>query len=67
MLYVIKWLYMWILPLGGVFLTLFAILIYMFRKRAAGRWALLVTVLCFLWSFHPARQPSVCSSSGNTV
>ena len=47
MLYVIKWLYMWILPLGGVFLTLFAILIYMFRKRAAGRWALLVTVLCF--------------------
>lgn len=47
MLYIIKWLYMWILPLGGVFLALFAILIYMFRKRAAGRWALLITVICF--------------------
>lgn len=57
MLYLIKWLYMWLLPLGSVFLVLFAILIYMFRKRAAGRWALLVTVLCFYGlSIQPVSQ-----------
>ena len=44
MLYIIKWLY--VDPLAACF-CLLAILIHMFRKRAAGRWALLITVICF--------------------
>lgn len=80
MLYVIKWLYMWLLPVGSFFVAFFIILFYMFYKRAAGRWALLVVVLAFYGLsiqpvsyaiVHPLEtqyeQPSASDLAGDVV
>ena len=37
LLYIIKWLYAWILPMGGIVLALILLLCYMFRKHSPGR------------------------------
>ena len=37
LLYTIKWLYAWILPMGGIVLALILLLCYMFRKHSPGR------------------------------
>ena len=33
MLYLIKWMYAWILPLGGIVLAFMILTAYLFRKR----------------------------------
>ena len=47
LLYIIKWLYAWILPMGGIVLALILLLCYMFRKHSPGRWALAVVTAVF--------------------
>lgn len=44
MLYIIKWLYMWILPLGGIVAALLVVTIYLYYRKAKGRHALAVVV-----------------------
>ena len=54
LLYIIKWLYAWILPMGGIVLALILLLCYMFRKHSPGRWALAaVTAVFYLLSIEP--------------
>lgn len=54
MLYVIKWIYMWVLPLGGIVILLAAITAYQCKRRAAGRYPLLaVVVLLYALSIAP--------------
>lgn len=54
MLYVIKWVYMWILPLGGIIAALLAVNVYVFRRRGRGRFALLiVTAVLYLLAVQP--------------
>ena len=45
MLYIIKWLYAWVLPLGGIIVLLAGVIAYMFWKKSKGRWALLLVTL----------------------
>lgn len=57
MLFVIKWLYQWILPIGGFFTLLVGLLFYMFRKKAAGRWCLLcLTLALYALSIAPVSR-----------
>ena len=54
MLYIIKWIYLWILPLGGIIAALIAVLIYMFRHQSRGRKGLLaVTLVLYALSLEP--------------
>ena len=54
LLYIIKWLYAWILPMGGIVLALILLLCYMFRKHSPGRWALAaITAVFYLLSIEP--------------
>ena len=54
LLYIIKWLYAWILPMGGIVLALILLLCYMFRKHSPGRWALtIVMAVLYLLSIEP--------------
>ena len=54
MLYIIKWIYLWILPLGGIVAALIAVLIYMFRHQSPGRKGLLVfTLVLYALSLEP--------------
>ena len=54
LLYIIKWLYAWILPLGGIVLALLILLFYMFRKKSPGRWVLaVITAVFYLLSIEP--------------
>lgn len=54
MLYLIKWLYMWLLPLGGIVAALFAVVGYMYYRRAKGRHALAVVIgLLYFLSIAP--------------
>lgn len=54
LLYIIKWLYAWILPMGGIVLALILLLCYMFRKHSPGRWALTIVMAAFyLLSIEP--------------
>ena len=54
MLYIVKWIYLWILPLGGILAALIAVLIYMFRHHSPGRKGLLgVTIILYALSIEP--------------
>lgn len=54
LLYIIKWLYAWILPMGGIVLALILLLCYMFCKHSPGRWALAaITAVFYLLSIEP--------------
>jgi len=62
MLYVIKWLYAWILPLGGIMLALAALVIYMMKKKAPGRGALMaIFFVLYLLSIQPLSEALVQS------
>lgn len=55
MLYVVKWLYLWILPLGGIVVIMAAAAAYQFRRRSAGRAAVMAAlVLLYGLSVEPA-------------
>lgn len=62
MLYVIKWLYAWVLPLGGLVLALLIVTAYMFWKRAPGRKPLLLVVaLLYALAIAPVSGPLIKS------
>lgn len=53
-LYIIKWFYAWLLPVGGLVLLLIFLSAYQLRRRSKGRWALVaVTVLFYALSVDP--------------
>ncbi len=55
MLYFIKWIYLWILPLGGIVVLLVFVLTYQFRRRSAGRYGLLIVLaVLYALSVKPA-------------
>ncbi len=47
MIYLIKWLYAWILPPGGIILMLFLITAYLYYKKSQGRKVLLIVTCIF--------------------
>jgi uncharacterized SAM-binding protein YcdF (DUF218 family) len=49
MLYLIKWLYMWMLPIGGIIIALVVLAVYQFRHKSRGRWAL-VGIIAILYA-----------------
>lgn len=54
MLYVIKWIYSWVLPLGGLVLALLLVAVYQRRCRAAGvRWLGLAIAVLYALSIAP--------------
>ncbi|WP_296901665.1 YdcF family protein [uncultured Megasphaera sp.] len=54
LLYIIKWLYAWILPMGGIVLALLILIFYMFRRKSQGRWVLaVITAVFYLLSIEP--------------
>ena len=55
MLYLIKWMYAWILPLGGIVLAFMILTAYLFRKKQGGRWAMLIITALFYLVVHRAR------------
>lgn len=80
MLYLIKWMYAWILPLGGIVLAFMILTAYLFRKKQGGRWAMLIiTALFYLLSIEPVSdslirpletaydQPSLESLDGDVI
>lgn len=53
-LYLCKWLYLWLLPLGGIVLALFLLTGYLFYRKGKGRWPLLgITLLLYFLSCEP--------------
>lgn len=59
-LYLVKWLYFWLLPIGGLVLAFFVLTAYLFWKKARGRWPLLVlTALFYLLSIAPVSDALV--------
>lgn len=80
MLYLIKWMYAWILPLGGIVLAFMILTALLFRKKQAGRWAMLViTAVFYLLSTEPVsdslirplemayEQPSLEALDGDVI
>lgn len=54
MFYIIRWLYLWLLPIGGIVAALIGVTIYLFYHRAKGRFALaVVTFLLYALSIVP--------------
>lgn len=54
MLYLIKWIYAWILPIGSIVLAFMVLTAWLFRKKASGRWAMLfITAIFYLLSVEP--------------
>ena len=80
MLYLIKWIYAWILPIGSIVLAFMVLTAWLFRKKASGRWAMLViTAVFYLLSTEPVsdiliqplemayEQPSLEALDGDVI
>ena len=80
MLYLIKWIYAWILPIGSIVLAFMILTAWLFRKKASGRWAMLViTAVFYLLSTEPVsdiliqplemayEQPSLEALDGDVI
>ena len=80
MLYLVKWIYAWILPLGGIVLAFMILTARLFRKKQAGRWAMLIiTAVFYLLSTEPVsdslirplemayEQPSLEALDGDVI
>ena len=65
MLYLVKWIYAWILPLGGIVLAFMILTARLFRKKQAGRWAMLIiTAVFYLLSTEPFQTASSAFGNG---
>lgn len=80
MLYFIKWLYMWMLPIGGIIIALALLSVYQIRHKSRGRWVLVgITLILYALSIDPVanliirpletmyEQPSQADLTGDVV
>lgn len=80
MLYIIKWLYMWLLPIGSIVAILIILALYQMRHKIRGRWILAVVVaILYALSIDPVAnaiirpletaydQPALAELDGDVV
>lgn len=80
MLYIVKWIYSWLLPLGSIILVLGLLAVYQHRRRSAGvKWLCAVGIVLYALSIAPVsnlllrpleyryEQPAVQALRGDVI